>query len=776
MMNITKELTSLLNHVQQPGSFYASGKIDAQLFGVTVDGVGQISLPLLHQQATELINIAEQAPFGKGEETIVDTTVRNTRQIAADQIHLTGKHWQTMLNTIVASAIYELGVTTEVDVELYKLLVYETGGFFVSHRDTEKSDGMFATLIIGLPSVYTGGELRIEHAGQSVLLDFQNSDASELFYAAFYADCVHEVLPVSSGCRLVLVYNLSRHTKGTLPKPPDYRQEQEQVILFLRDWTKKIAVAQQENSLNTALKLVYLLEHAYTPDGLSFANLKNGDQAIAEVVVSAAKAADCEVFLALLTIEESGSAEGVYYDYRRHGKNQDDVAFDVVEVIDDIREIKNWIHPEQGKIDYLLTLPFFEEELCLPERLLNIEPDEQYFHEATGNEGASFERTYRRAALVLFPRTYYADVLMEGSNDKALSYLKYEIEKWQISGAQLNTESWHFLSSFASRVIDLWSSGYRIESVFNDLLNAIMTLQLPHLVQQAIEQIVVTEKTYHIDMNKTMISALALLPTDVARSLIVKILEQASHGYLLAHLNLIRLAFSDYIEGYEALFASVFKKLFEDMAFEIQRTTTISYAEKQQLDYKPIQSFDRGSIVDLIYVFGHLDIAVGESMVQLLLAHPKRFPMYPLLMDAALFTVQTENSAVELSRYFAQQCLVYLDACIAQPLDAPTDWTREVTFSCEKAYREHSEDCAAFVTFLGDPSQQTWSFRAAEQRRKFLMELAYHSKSDVIMETIKKGSPHTLQFIKTQASYEKRVVERQRDNQYRLKIMDKIGK
>ena len=30
-------------------------------------------------------------------------------------------------------------------------------------------------------------------------------------------------------------------------------------------------------------------------------------------------------------------------------------------------------------------------------------PDEQHFQEATGNEGASFERTYSRAGFVLWP-------------------------------------------------------------------------------------------------------------------------------------------------------------------------------------------------------------------------------------------------------------------------------------------------------------------------------------------------------------------------------------
>jgi hypothetical protein len=37
--------------------------------------------------------------------------------------------------------------------DLYKLLAYDPGSFFVNHRDTEKVAGMFATLIIVLPSV-----------------------------------------------------------------------------------------------------------------------------------------------------------------------------------------------------------------------------------------------------------------------------------------------------------------------------------------------------------------------------------------------------------------------------------------------------------------------------------------------------------------------------------------------------------------------------------------------------------------------------------------------
>jgi hypothetical protein len=43
-----------------------------------------------------------------------------------------------------------------VSVELYKLLVYDRDGFFLAHRDTEKTDGMFGTLVVTLPSKYCG--------------------------------------------------------------------------------------------------------------------------------------------------------------------------------------------------------------------------------------------------------------------------------------------------------------------------------------------------------------------------------------------------------------------------------------------------------------------------------------------------------------------------------------------------------------------------------------------------------------------------------------------
>jgi hypothetical protein len=197
-----------------------------------------------------------------------------------------------------------LGVTGSVAAELYKPLVYDEGSFFVSHRDTEKMDGMFATLVVVLPSHYTGGDLLLRHQDREVVFDLHCPDPSQAAFAAFYADCVHEVLPVTSGCRLTLIYTLSRREPGDPPRPPSYAIEGEQLTALLRHWAED-----DDRTDGRPDKLIFPLEHAYSQASLSFAALKGADAARAATLLAAAQAADCDLYLALLSLDESRSAE-----------------------------------------------------------------------------------------------------------------------------------------------------------------------------------------------------------------------------------------------------------------------------------------------------------------------------------------------------------------------------------------------------------------------------------------------------------------------------------
>ena len=54
-----------------------------------------------------------------------------------------GTEWASYVDEITSKACNSLGVPPKaVTAELYKLVLYEAGSFFVPHRDTEKANGI----------------------------------------------------------------------------------------------------------------------------------------------------------------------------------------------------------------------------------------------------------------------------------------------------------------------------------------------------------------------------------------------------------------------------------------------------------------------------------------------------------------------------------------------------------------------------------------------------------------------------------------------------------
>jgi hypothetical protein len=77
---------------------------------------------------------------------------------------------------------------------------------------------MFATMIILLPSRYTGGEIHLTHASETQVIDFSASSLAKTAVLAWYTDVLHEVKPVTSGYRLALSFNMI-HTSPDKPLP-----------------------------------------------------------------------------------------------------------------------------------------------------------------------------------------------------------------------------------------------------------------------------------------------------------------------------------------------------------------------------------------------------------------------------------------------------------------------------------------------------------------------------------------------------------------------------
>ena len=96
--------------------------------------------------------------------------------------------------------------------ELYKMNIY-TGptGCFKAHVDTPRGGKMFGSLVVCLPSQFTGGALVTRHNGQQVTYDWSSpgdGPIQSIRWAAFFSDVEHEILEVTEGHRVTLTYNL----------------------------------------------------------------------------------------------------------------------------------------------------------------------------------------------------------------------------------------------------------------------------------------------------------------------------------------------------------------------------------------------------------------------------------------------------------------------------------------------------------------------------------------------------------------------------------------
>ena len=114
------------------GTFYHAGLLTtAPNPCLEISGLGLIGLPLSERDAQAIASSANLAPFGHGERTVVDKTVRDTWEVDPSKVRFTNPHWEPYLrSTVVHEVCKTLGVPIgnhPPKLELHKLLLYEKG-------------------------------------------------------------------------------------------------------------------------------------------------------------------------------------------------------------------------------------------------------------------------------------------------------------------------------------------------------------------------------------------------------------------------------------------------------------------------------------------------------------------------------------------------------------------------------------------------------------------------------------------------------------------------
>ena len=191
---------------------------------------------------------------------------------------------------------------------------------------TQKANGMFATVVILLPSAYTGGQVVVSHASTTKVIDLAPNSLLSTAVLAWYTDVKHEVKPVTSGYRLALSYNLIHVAPPHVPMPtlPEMGNAMTGVSRVLRKWRDE-----RYEELPDVPLLAYLLDHEYSQHdlGQGLKSLKGADAHRVRVLHGIAEELGYVVGLARLEHTVSGAADddgGSYHCRNRYDYDDED--------------------------------------------------------------------------------------------------------------------------------------------------------------------------------------------------------------------------------------------------------------------------------------------------------------------------------------------------------------------------------------------------------------------------------------------------------------------
>ncbi|MFN0203750.1 MAG: 2OG-Fe(II) oxygenase [Bacteroidia bacterium] len=728
MTTITEDILEFIKNITSNGTYSAFGKKDFILPRLSIKGFGELALPITELQARELIKAAHKAPFGKGSQTILDENVRSAWEIDANDLTFKSAKWEKWLEELVKEAKIQLGVgNQEVSASLYKMLIYEKGSFFTWHKDSEKEKNMFATLSITLPSEHTGGELAVRFKGEERVIDSAElTKEGDFAYAAFYADCDHEVRPLLSGYRICLVYNLLQSNLVASLSAETLAWQDDELSLMLGSWSKELDDKIQG----------FLLDHQYTPENFSMENLKLRDKARAEALISAAKKVGLYVRLGLLTHYQMGALE-IDYSSKKRGYRYDDEYEDISdgtmgEVFDDDISVKNWADdgfPNFGEIS------LDEISLINPKEAEEDEPIEQAAEGYTGNAGMTIEYWYHHGCVFIWTEETHEELMTNLTLNRRLEWIAYYVDNYAT-----NPKSPHFLQKLLTS-IEIETNSYpyyRTEkSDASSLATAWILLDNAPEFQQYAQQLAPLFDRITLENWAALIEK---YPIATFSPLFEQVFALRNPDFTLHLTNLL------FLLKDKKIALPFVQQQIEILPIRLRQVATYVFSStngnKAEVAISLFSNLLKMSKFDFIPKSWH------SQMVEVMATEKTREYVNGLLVNTLLQNQEAKHTPLFQQIYqICEQDLVARTTKEPQPLP---NWTREVPVS-NSAFQQKIWNMLS--SFLLSPTEQIFNYTKAQTERTEMESAIKSVVIDLEMTTLTKGRPYTLQLKKNNATY-----------------------
>ncbi len=792
MTSTPREQVASLLGTMGAGSFAARRTGAADHLELTVKGVGPIRFPIPRAQAQRLLGISQPARYGRRERTLLDRRVRDTGEIPAGRIKIVRRRWNRTLQPMLAALGTDLGLdpAQRLSAELHAMLVYGPGQFFKQHQDSERADGMVGTLVVTLPSTFTGGAIVVAHRGQVVSY---RASKQALSFIAFYADCRHEIRPVRSGYRIVLTYDLMLEGEATGAPAPESDVVDMLVSPLRAHFTTPLPRSPYEAKhaprRPPPSRLVYLLDHEYTARGLGWGRLKGSDAARAAALRAAAERAGCEVVLGLAAVQETWECEEPwepeYHGRRRYWErdeeDEDDEwvsederpaddpdAYVLGDLIDSSVSLERMVDAKGGASEPIVT-SVAEHEVCATTPSSALTPHAAEYEGYMGNYGNTMDRWYRRAAIVLWPRERAFVVRAEASPGWALAALLERLRAGELQECR----------ELAASLLPSWSDVAAREEhrgLFAPTLRVAALLdshELAAALLRPFQREAVTPR-----LARDIAALVARYGEGWTRDLLAgwaspesRRLRSGERDVLAWLSGLERLAAAVVAAGPPAG-ATAARLLIDDawrmLQLEIRRRRRLSppsLRERTLLELdRPIlgwlggasvleaQEATQGSAGTTSAGERPIERAVGYLCAD---ENAALVPCFVRLLRTEANRAEPARRAALGLDAVARHCATELRARLQSPPRAAGDWSVAPPAGCDCAL------CRKLATFLADSAQRRLEWPLAKAGRQHVHQRIDHDELPVRHETRRSGSPYTLVLEKTGALFGREATARQ---------------
>ena len=415
-------------------------------------------------------------------------------------------------------------------------------------------------------------------------------------------------------------------------------------------------------------------------------------------------------------------------------------------------------------------------------------PDHQKLHEASGNEGVTLERAYRRASFVMWPRSKTLAILASAGVGRAVAWLAAELDR----NTGVADER---IGRLASELIDIWPPGRAGQDKQSRarMLSLLSAAGDEERIARFLHEVALLR--YSGSENEDLVTAMEMIGPNAAKRFLLDL--TGAHfaqrpKEILALLRRLGETPGEFASPtWDAmLLEAVRAVLLAVSAAPAPRTqadsapptvekpaSSVTLSARTQANPAPtggdsrrLKRFDDQAVRDLFILAWRWRLTREAETAARAIAGQPQIATPDRALPAALRELYGEEGLADTASFATlwRHASGFLLQRSAAPPEEPRHWTIATDIPCK------CKLCDGLRAFCKDPTAKTARFPLRQDLRAHLHHIIDIHRLDIDHETERRGRPYTLVCTKNRASHKRRLAVYSKDLSWMRRLIRSV--